>query len=105
MISTLKAGDNLMYFPEGAWNMSPNLPMLPCFLGIIDVPKRGGADIIPVAIEQYGKHFKINIGSISISIIIMELLRVKQNAFYYFEIVWLLSNGKYGRLNRYIEQK
>ena len=63
MISTLKAGDNLMYFPEGAWNMSPNLPMLPCFWGIIDVTKRGRADIIPVAIEQYGKHFKINIGS------------------------------------------
>lgn len=63
MVATLRAGDNLMYFPEGAWNMSPNLPMLPCFWGIVDVAKQGNADIVPVAIEQYGKHFKINIGS------------------------------------------
>lgn len=63
MISTLKSGGNIMYFPEGTWNMTPNLPMLPCYWGIIDVAQKGGADIVPVAIEQYGKHFKINIGA------------------------------------------
>ena len=51
-----------MYFPEGTWNLSPNLPMLPCYWGIVDVAKKSNAIIIPVAADQYGKHFKINIG-------------------------------------------
>ena len=63
MIKHLQRGGNLMYFPEGTWNMSPNLPVLPCFWGIIGVAQKGNAIIIPVAAEQYDKHFKINIGS------------------------------------------
>ena len=35
MITLLQQGGNLMYFPEGTWNLSPNLPMLPCYWGII----------------------------------------------------------------------
>lgn len=62
MISHLKQGGNLMYFPEGTWNLSPNLPVLPCYWGIVEVAQRGNAVIIPVAAEQYGKHFVINIG-------------------------------------------
>jgi len=62
MIRHLNNNGNLMYFPEGTWNLSPNLPMLPCYWGIVDVAKKGNAIIIPVAAEQYGKHFKINIG-------------------------------------------
>lgn len=62
MIQILQDGGNLMYFPEGTWNMSPNLPVLPLYWGIIDIAKKTGAIIQPVAVEQYGKHFKINIG-------------------------------------------
>lgn len=62
MIKHLNAGGNLMYFPEGAWNLKPNLPMLPCYWGIIDIAQKSNAVIIPVAVEQYGKRFKINIG-------------------------------------------
>lgn len=62
MIDLLKQGGNLMYFPEGTWNLKPNLPMLPCFWGIVDIAKEGDAIIVPVACEQYGKHFKVNIG-------------------------------------------
>lgn len=62
MIAVLQAGGNLMYFPEGTWNLHPCLPLLPCYWGIIDVARQGKAIIIPVAIEQYEKHFKINIG-------------------------------------------
>lgn len=58
----LKSGGNLMYFIEGTWNLTPNLPMLPCYWGIVDVARESNAIIIPVAAEQYGKHFKINIG-------------------------------------------
>lgn len=63
MIKLLQSGGNLMYFPEGTWNLSPNLPVLPCYWGIVKVAQQSNAIIIPVAAEQYGKHFKINIGA------------------------------------------
>ncbi|MCH5167264.1 MAG: 1-acyl-sn-glycerol-3-phosphate acyltransferase [Erysipelotrichales bacterium] len=62
MINHLQQNGNLMYFIEGTWNMTPNLPMLPCYWGIVDIAKKGNAIIVPVAADQYGKHFKINIG-------------------------------------------
>lgn len=52
-----------MYFPEGTWNLSPNLPVLPFYRGIIDVALEANAIIIPIAIEQYGKQFVTKIGS------------------------------------------
>lgn len=62
MVSILKNGGNLMYFPEGTWNLSPNLPVLQCPYGIIDVAMKSGATIIPVGIEQYGNTFVAAIG-------------------------------------------
>jgi 1-acyl-sn-glycerol-3-phosphate acyltransferase len=62
MITHLKSGGNLMYFPEGTWNMTPNLPMLPCYWGIVEIAQKSNAIIVPIAADQYGKHFKINIG-------------------------------------------
>lgn len=62
MTDHLHEGGNIMYFIEGTWNLTPNLPMLPCYWGIVDIAKEGNAIIVPVAAEQYGKHFKINIG-------------------------------------------
>lgn len=62
MINHLQNKGNLMYFIEGTWNMSSNLPMLPCYWGIVDIAIKGNAIIVPVAAEQYGKHFVINIG-------------------------------------------
>lgn len=62
MIKHLKSGGNLMYFPEGAWNLKAELPVLPCYWGIVDIAQKSNAIIVPVAVEQYGKRFKINIG-------------------------------------------
>ena len=62
MINHLKNGVNLMYFPEGTWNLKSNLPILPCYWGIIDIARKNNAIIVPVAVEQYGKDFFINIG-------------------------------------------
>lgn len=62
MINHLQNDGNLMYFIEGTWNMSSNLPMLPCYWGIVDIAIKGNATIVPVAAEQYDKHFVINIG-------------------------------------------
>jgi lysophospholipid acyltransferase (LPLAT)-like uncharacterized protein len=62
MIRHLKNGGNLMYFPEGTWNLSPNLPLLPCYWGIVEIAQKSNSIIVPVAAEQYGKHFRVNIG-------------------------------------------
>ena len=62
MISVLKSGGNLMWFPEGVWNLSPNLPVLQMPYGIIDVAQQADAVIIPIGIEEYGKDFIVNIG-------------------------------------------
>lgn len=51
-----------MYFPEGTWNLSDHLPMLPCYWGIVQVAQNSGAVVVPVAAEQYGKRFVVNIG-------------------------------------------
>ena len=40
----------------------PNLPVLPCYWGIIDVARESNAIIVPVAIEQYGKRFDVIMG-------------------------------------------
>lgn len=62
MVAYLRSGGNLMYFPEGTWNLKPNLPVLPCFWGIVEIAQKSNALIVPVAVEQYGKCFKLNIG-------------------------------------------
>lgn len=62
MIDILKNNGNIMYFPEGTWNLSPNLPVLKCSYGIIDVAMKSNAVIIPIAIEQYDKNFLAAIG-------------------------------------------
>ena len=62
MINHLNSGGNLMYFIEGTWNITPNLPMLPCYWGIVDIAKSSNAIIIPIAADQYGKKFVVNVG-------------------------------------------
>ena len=62
MIKILKNKENIMYFPEGTWNLSPNLPVVKCSYGIIDVAMKAKAVIVPIAIEQYGKQFLSVIG-------------------------------------------
>ncbi len=64
MIRHLQNGGNILYYPEGAWNLSPNLPVQPLFPGIIRVAKEGNARIVPIGAEQYGKRFVVRIGSV-----------------------------------------
>ena len=63
-IDTLKNGGNIMWFPEGIWNLSPNQSVLPLPFGIIEVAVKSDAAIVPVAIEQYEKEFYVNIGDV-----------------------------------------
>lgn len=59
MIKLLQSGRNIMIFPEGTWNLSENEIIRDIAYGIADVAISAGAVIVPIAIEQYDKHFVI----------------------------------------------
>ena len=61
-IELLKNGGNLLIYPEGAWNVSPNLVVMKTFTGTVRMAQETGAEIVPIALEQYGKTFYCNIG-------------------------------------------
>lgn len=54
MAARLRAGQNVLIFPEGTSNVSDALPMYPMKWGIIDVAQQTGAQIIPM-ILRYDK--------------------------------------------------
>ena len=61
-VELLSNGGTLLIYPEGAWNISPNLLVMKLFNGVVRMAKETGAEIIPIAMEQYGKTFYFNIG-------------------------------------------
>lgn len=62
MRQILSQGGNLMIFPEETWNLSENEPICDIAYGTADVAIQTGAEIVPIAVEQYGKRFVINMG-------------------------------------------
>ena len=62
-IELLSTGTNLLIYPEGAWNISENLPVMQLYPGVSKMQLETGADIIPMAKEQYDNNFYVNIGS------------------------------------------
>ncbi len=61
-IELLNNGGNLLIYPEGAWNITQNLPVMKLYDGASIMAQETGADIIPVAIEQYNNNFIVSIG-------------------------------------------
>lgn len=61
-VELLNRGGNLLIFPEGAWNVTPNLPVMEIFNGTVRMAKETNAEIVPVGVEQYGNTFYFNIG-------------------------------------------
>lgn len=62
MCKLLENGANVQIYPEGAWNLQPNEPVMKLYTGAVEAAIRTGAEIIPVAIEQYGNRYVVNIG-------------------------------------------
>lgn len=62
-VELLNKNGNLLIFPEGAWNVSPNIFVMKLFTGTVRIAGDTGAEIIPIATEQYGNTFYFNIGS------------------------------------------
>lgn len=61
-VQWLNQGGNLLIFPEGAWNVTAHLPVMPLFAGTAEMAIRSGAEIVPLAFEKYGKDYVVNIG-------------------------------------------
>lgn len=61
-IGLLQNGGSLMIFPEGAWNISVNQPVMGLFSGTADIAIQSKAQIVPVALECYSKHMYVAIG-------------------------------------------
>ncbi len=61
-IELLNNGGNLLIYPEGAWNITQNLPVMKLYTGAADIARVTNSDIIPVAIEQDKKDFYVSIG-------------------------------------------
>lgn len=61
-VELLEKGGNLLIFPEGAWNVTPNLPIMKTFTGTVRMAQETGCEIVPIAVQQYGNTFYFNIG-------------------------------------------
>ncbi|MGN1371019.1 MAG: lysophospholipid acyltransferase family protein [Candidatus Coprovivens sp.] len=61
-VELLNKNENLLIYPEGVWNITPNLPVNKLYPGTVKMALETGAEIVPMAIEQYGKKFYVNIG-------------------------------------------
>lgn len=61
-LELLNKNGNLLIFPEGAWNISPNQPVMDLYNGTVDLAKKANAEIVPVAIEQYNNNFYVSLG-------------------------------------------
>lgn len=62
-IEVLKSNTNLLIAPEGAVNLTPNLPVMKLYPGTVKMALETGAEIVPIALERYGKKAYVNIGS------------------------------------------
>lgn len=62
MVKLLKQGTSMIIFPEGIWNLTENLPTMKIFPGAVQAAKECQVPIVPIAIEQVGKHFVLNVG-------------------------------------------
>lgn len=61
-VELLKKGGNLLIFPEGGWNITPNLPVMKIFTGTVRMAQEANCEIIPIALQQYNDTFYFNIG-------------------------------------------
>lgn len=62
-LALLKQGGSLLIYPEGAWNITENEPVMKLFSGAVAFAQETGADIVPLAVERYGKHYYVTIGT------------------------------------------
>ena len=47
----LQLGENVIIFPEGTWNMTHSLPIMPLYWGIIDIARETKRPIVPLVFD------------------------------------------------------
>lgn len=57
----INQGGSLLIFPEGAWNITENLPVMRLYSGAVEIAIKTGCDIVPIAMEEYENTYVINI--------------------------------------------
>lgn len=62
-VELLSKNGNLLIYPEGAWNITPNLPVMKLYKGTAQIALETNAEIVPIAIAQYDDEFYVSIGS------------------------------------------
>ena len=62
MKTVLRRRGNVLIAPEANWNLSPNLPVLKMWWGLLDAAESAGANIVPVAIDIVGGSYAVKIG-------------------------------------------
>lgn len=63
MLNALSGGKNLLIFPEGTWNLSPNALHLPLYWGVIDIARESGKPIIPLCLEYIDRNIFVSFGT------------------------------------------
>lgn len=58
----LCSGGSIMWFPEGTWNLSENLLMLPMRYGIVKMAAKANVPIVPISIRYAGDKIYSSVG-------------------------------------------
>lgn len=58
----LSSGGSVMWFPEGTWNLTDNLLMLPMRYGIVKMAAKANVPIVPISIHYAGSKIYSTVG-------------------------------------------
>ncbi len=58
----LSHGVNVIWFPEGTWNLSPNALVTPLSYTLTNLAKKTDTSIVPVGLERYNNTVIVNFG-------------------------------------------
>ena len=62
LLRHLSLGRSILIFPEGVWNLSPNLLMLPMHYGIIDISLKANVPIVPIVTHCNDGCYYVRVG-------------------------------------------
>lgn len=62
----LNSGGSVMWFPEGTWNLTDNLLMLPMWYGIVKMAAKANVPIVPISIHYVGDKIYSTVGELII---------------------------------------
>lgn len=62
ILAHLRAGHDMLMYPEATWNLTPELPMLPMNWGVVKLSRESGVPICPIYVFFTGKECHAKIG-------------------------------------------